>query len=295
MAASHSDKKSDCSSVELFGVLVNYGDLVKRLGKLEEAQEVILRALKSGEEDLGLEHPDILCTLTELGDIHRLRRNFSDAETWCLEAIKGWEQNGLEHENILRPMYVLALVYWQWDRLPKAEEMLQKASTRLYGLRGPVHEWTTRITKNLREVKAVMSFRQDVQSLCQSRGLGSICDLLLASSIALFDTDAFLERPSIQKYSKTWICDGCDGTNPIRRNSIRFRCIQCLDSDLDEDCFATWNHMLCGHEPSHSCVAIEGSSDTVEGEKTSIIGGIPPITATQYRDFLGFVVEDGIY
>ncbi|CAN9252515.1 unnamed protein product, partial [Alternaria alternata] len=103
-------------------------DTVKNQGKLDEAEEMLMRALQGKEIALGRDHPSTLDTVNNLGNLYADQGRLSEAEQMYERALRGYEALGLDNNApTLNTVNNLGLLYAAQGRLDKAEQMLMQA------------------------------------------------------------------------------------------------------------------------------------------------------------------------
>ncbi|KAF2687472.1 hypothetical protein K458DRAFT_386288 [Lentithecium fluviatile CBS 122367] len=98
------EANADISKTELFFVdgkvdrdgldwaFHNLGDFYADQGKLAEAEEMYIRALKGKEEALGLDHTSTLNTVNNLGNLYVGQGKLAEAEKMYIRALQGYEK-----------------------------------------------------------------------------------------------------------------------------------------------------------------------------------------------------------
>ena len=84
------------------GDLFMIGYLYKNQGKLAEAEQMYMRALKGREKALGVEHTSTLDTVNNLGALYKNQGKLSEAEQMYMRALKGYEKaHGFNHQTTI--------------------------------------------------------------------------------------------------------------------------------------------------------------------------------------------------
>jgi tetratricopeptide (TPR) repeat protein len=108
--------------------LKNVGLLYRDQGKYEEAEPLLLRALKIHEEQLGENHPDIATSLNNLGLIYQKQEKYEKAECLFLRSLKIFkEQLGENHPNMATSLNNVGLLYRDQGKYEEAEPLLLRA------------------------------------------------------------------------------------------------------------------------------------------------------------------------
>jgi tetratricopeptide (TPR) repeat protein len=129
---------------------MNLGLVYRDQGKLEEAEETLLRALRGYEEALGPEHTSTLNAVMNLGSVQRYQGKLKEAEKTLLRALRGFEEAlRPEHTSTLNAAMNLGHVYEDQGKLNEAEEMWLRALRGYEGALGPEHVSTLSAAINL--------------------------------------------------------------------------------------------------------------------------------------------------
>ncbi|KAK5681394.1 hypothetical protein LTR17_027458 [Elasticomyces elasticus] len=97
-------------------------------GKMQEAEEMYLRALRGYEEAWGPKHTSTLDTLNNLGLLYSDQGKMQEAEEMYLRALRGKEEAwGPKHTSTLDTVYNVGLFYSDQGRMQEAEEMFVRA------------------------------------------------------------------------------------------------------------------------------------------------------------------------
>ncbi|KAL9035319.1 MAG: hypothetical protein Q9214_006638, partial [Letrouitia sp. 1 TL-2023] len=99
------------------------GFLDSMMGRLKEAEEMLLRALKGYEKAWGAEHTSTLNTVNNLGNLYSNQGKMAEAEEMYLRALKGYEKVwGTEHTSTLNTVNNLGNLYSNQGKMAEAEE-----------------------------------------------------------------------------------------------------------------------------------------------------------------------------
>ncbi|OWT42553.1 tetratricopeptide repeat domain protein [Pochonia chlamydosporia 170] len=106
----------------------NLGVLYADQGKLQEAEEMYLRALQGYEKALGRDHTSTLDTVNNLGVLYADQGKLQEAEEMHLRALQGKEKAlGPDHTLTLDTVHNLGVLYKIQGKLQEAEEMYLRA------------------------------------------------------------------------------------------------------------------------------------------------------------------------
>ena len=104
--------------------LHTFGHLYADQGKLAEAQEMYLRALKGFEKAFGADHTSTLDTVNNLGNLYANQSKLAEAEEMYSRAVQGKEKAlGVDHTSTLDTVNNLGNLYKDQGKLAEAEEM----------------------------------------------------------------------------------------------------------------------------------------------------------------------------
>ncbi|KAF1822602.1 uncharacterized protein K489DRAFT_379963 [Dissoconium aciculare CBS 342.82] len=79
-------------SIASLNTINNLGALYSNKGKMAEAGEMLLRALRGKEKARGLEHTPTLNTINNLGNLYKAQGKMAEAEKMYLRALRGYEK-----------------------------------------------------------------------------------------------------------------------------------------------------------------------------------------------------------
>jgi tetratricopeptide (TPR) repeat protein len=148
--------------------VANLGTIYRKLGRLEDAKQMLQRALDGSEKILGPEHIDTLGTVNNLGLVYRVLGRLEDAEQMLQRALDGYEKIlGPEHIDTLGSLNNLGLVYSDLGRLEDAEQMLQRVLDGSEKILGPEHIDTLGTVNNLGLVYRDLGRLEDAEQMLQ--------------------------------------------------------------------------------------------------------------------------------
>ena len=126
------------------------GNLYLDHSKMKEAEDLYLRALKTKEKVLGLEHASTLSTVNNLGVSYSKQGKEEEAEEMYLRALVGNEKNhGPEHSETLDVIINLGVLYKHQGKEKEAEETYLRALVGYEKLYGPERLETLDVVYNL--------------------------------------------------------------------------------------------------------------------------------------------------
>ena len=138
------ERETVLGAVNLLGVL--YHDQ----GRLGEAEQMYLWALRGYEEALGPTHTSTLTTVNNLGILYVDQGKLGEAERMFERALRGYEETlGPTHTSTLKAVNNLGLLYADQDKLGESEQMLERALRGYEEALGPSHTSTLNTVNNL--------------------------------------------------------------------------------------------------------------------------------------------------
>src|SRR6201992_4126876 len=122
------------------GAIYSFGMLYTDQGKLDQAEEMHIRALQGREEALGPKHTSTLNTVNNLGLLYRDQGKLDEAETMYTRALQGREDAlGPKHTSTLNTVNNLGMLYKDQGKLDEAETMYKRALQGKEDALGPKH------------------------------------------------------------------------------------------------------------------------------------------------------------
>ncbi|KAF2179981.1 TPR-like protein, partial [Zopfia rhizophila CBS 207.26] len=135
-------RPTEAKAVEAWAsVLFKAAWYASEMGMYDAAQEMGQNALEAREATLGLEHPDTLASVSNLGLVLESQGKYEEAEAMHRRALEGSEKMlGLEHPDTLASVSSLGLVLESQGKYEEAEAMHRRAlegSEKMLGLEHP--------------------------------------------------------------------------------------------------------------------------------------------------------------
>ncbi|KAH8194994.1 hypothetical protein TruAng_010833 [Truncatella angustata] len=116
------------SEQDLAWAFYELGYLYANQGKLVEAEEMYLRALRGYEKAWGPDHTSTFDTVNNLGNLYKTQDKLVEAEEMYLRALRGKAKAwGPDHTSTLDTVNNLGLLYADQGKLVEAEEMYLRA------------------------------------------------------------------------------------------------------------------------------------------------------------------------
>ncbi len=121
-----------------------------RIGLLQKAMSVQVRALEIRQRELGEDHPDTLASTHDKAALLRKLGRYDEAEEWLTEAIEGRRRIlGDEHEETLSSINSRGVLLQRQERLDEAEPYVREALAGHRRALGDDHPSTLTILNNL--------------------------------------------------------------------------------------------------------------------------------------------------
>ncbi|KAH8203664.1 hypothetical protein TruAng_002194 [Truncatella angustata] len=128
----------------------NLGLLYADQCKMQEAEEIYLRALRGYENAWGPDHTSTLNTVNNLGALYKDQGKMQEAEEMYLRALRGYENVwGPDHTSTLSTVNNLGILYANQGKMQEAEEMYLRALRGKENAWGPDHTSTLNTVNNL--------------------------------------------------------------------------------------------------------------------------------------------------
>jgi tetratricopeptide (TPR) repeat protein len=126
------------------------GVLLRHQDKLNDAEQMFLRALSAKEKVLGPNHMSTLATVNNLGILYWQQGKLDEAEQMHLRALSAKEEAlGPNHMSTLATVNNLGNLYWHQDKLNDAKKMYLRALLAKEKALGPNHTSTLATVTNL--------------------------------------------------------------------------------------------------------------------------------------------------
>lgn len=127
----------------LLGAMASLGDLLAELGRHEEAEALLSRALQLRRQTLGDTHPETLASVTALGNLYRVCRRLDEAEGLLRETLAVSQATlGPSHPDTLTDLFNLGHLHLEQGRHAEAEALVGEAWRRERRLHGRDHPQT---------------------------------------------------------------------------------------------------------------------------------------------------------
>jgi tetratricopeptide (TPR) repeat protein len=139
-------------------ILNNYGVLLKKMGRTEEAERMLRRALEIDEREFGPDHPDTGRDIGNLGMLLEADDKLEEAEPLLRRTLKiDEEAYGPNHPDVAVDLFNLASLLLHADRLEEAEGLCRRAIDIMAASRGENYPATRQIKRALEELKAIQA------------------------------------------------------------------------------------------------------------------------------------------
>jgi len=126
------------------------GYLYTNQGKLAEAEQMYMRALKGKEKTLGVKHTSTLDVVNNLGLLYSDQGKLAKAKQMYMRALKKYEKTlGVKHTSTLNTVNNLGLLYSNQGKLAEAKQMYMRALKGYEKAHGSNDQTTILISRNL--------------------------------------------------------------------------------------------------------------------------------------------------
>lgn len=137
-------------------------------GRYRQAEPLAQRALHLRERVLGPGHPEVACSLNELGILCWQQGKDAEAEPLLQRALHIWEHAlGQDHLEIARPLNNLALLCWRQGSYAEAERLFHQAFRIRAQALGPDHPQVAIPLNNLAELYLEWGKEREAEPLYQ--------------------------------------------------------------------------------------------------------------------------------
>jgi tetratricopeptide (TPR) repeat protein len=143
------------------------GETYRKLGDYETAKLHLERAYEIRREQLGLEDPSTLTSMSLLGWVHCLQTRYEEAEPFLTTVYKNRRRVlGEEHPDTLESMAKLGELHYYQKELDQAETLLVKAYETTRRLLGDEHPVTLDTMKGLARLFMAVRRDSEAEPLC---------------------------------------------------------------------------------------------------------------------------------
>ena len=182
-------------------------------GRYAQAEPLYQRALCLRERVLGPRHPEVACSLTELGVIFWQQGRYAEAEPLLQGALHIWRHASSQYQlEIARPLNSLAILSWHQGNYLEAERLFHQAFRIREQVLGPNHPLVATPLNNLADLYLEWGKEREAEPLYQhtlhiwEQSLGSdhpwVAEPL--HGLANLCRDQGKEREAEQLYQRAW-------------------------------------------------------------------------------------------
>ena len=148
------ESAGDAFAVDLAEALQSYGSALRALGRLDDSESILTRALSIRERRLGGSHPDVALSLVGLGGVLHLQGELARAEPLYRRALEIQERTlGLDHAEVGETLYNLAHLQRAIGDSDGAIESFQRSARILSIAYGPDDPFVGEIRAVLRSLR----------------------------------------------------------------------------------------------------------------------------------------------
>jgi hypothetical protein len=138
------------SDIESYKQEDRYIDFIEKVGtcldsdgRYVEAEKLLVRVMEVRKQELGLEHPDTLFSMSTLAPIYAIQKRWEEAEELAMRVLEICKRVlGPEHPSTFSSMSTLVPIYGMQERWTDAEELAVQIVEAKKRLLGPEHHST---------------------------------------------------------------------------------------------------------------------------------------------------------
>jgi tetratricopeptide (TPR) repeat protein len=132
--------------------LDSLADILCRIKKYQEAEELMTRCIGLKTEALGQLHPLVAMSVSTLARLYYLQKNYLMAETLMGDCIEIYEKGLGDHTETASALYNFAMIYHQQMKLQEAESVYRKCWEMRKRMLGPEHPDTKKVFDNYAKI-----------------------------------------------------------------------------------------------------------------------------------------------
>lgn len=132
--------------------LDSLADILCRIKKYEEAEQLMTRCIGLKTEALGQLHPLVAMSVSTLARLYYLQKNYLMAETLMGDCIQIYEKGLGDHTETASALYNFAMIYHQQMKLQEAESVYRKCWEMRKRMLGPDHPDTKKVFDNYAKI-----------------------------------------------------------------------------------------------------------------------------------------------
>lgn len=154
-AALHEAETQKLDKQKLAYALDSLADILCRIKKYEEAEQLMTRCIDLKTEALGQLHPLVAMSVSTLARLYYLQKNYLMAETLMGDCIEIYEKGLGDHTETASALYNFAMIYHQQMKLQEAESVYRRCWEMRKRMLGPEHPDTKKVFDNYAKILAV--------------------------------------------------------------------------------------------------------------------------------------------
>ncbi|CAN5395653.1 hypothetical protein BH10CYA1_BH10CYA1_47820 [soil metagenome] len=201
--ALHEAETQKLDKQKLAYALDSLADILCRIKKYEEAEQLMTRCIDLKTEALGQLHPLVAMSVSTLARLYYLQKNFLMAETLMGDCIEIYEKGLGDHTETASALYNFAMIYHQQMKLQEAESVYRKCWEMRKRMLGPEHPDTKKVFDNYAKIlsakKPVAPAKPLQQPIKQPEKVAAVPTKLSYSEQAITGSWKILELPDVMR------------------------------------------------------------------------------------------------
>ncbi len=150
--ALHEAETQKLDKQKLAYALDSLADILCRIKKYEEAEQLMTRCIDLKTEALGQLHPLVAMSVSTLARLYYLQKNYLMAETLMGDCIEIYEKGLGDHTETASALYNFAMIYHQQMKLQEAESVYRRCWEMRKRMLGPEHPDTKKVFDNYAKI-----------------------------------------------------------------------------------------------------------------------------------------------
>jgi len=153
-AALQEAESQNLDKQKLAYALDSLADILCRIKKYEEAEQLMTRCIGLKTEVLGQLHPLVAMSVSTLARLYYQQKNYLMAETLMGDCIQIYEKGLGDHTETASALYNFAMIYHQQMKLQEAESVYRRCWEMRKRMLGPEHPDTKKVFDNYAKILA---------------------------------------------------------------------------------------------------------------------------------------------
>lgn len=201
--ALHEAETQNLDKQKLAYALDSLADILCRIKKYEEAEQLMTRCIDLKTEALGQLHPLVAMSVSTLARLYYLQKNYLMAETLMGDCIEIYEKGLGDHTETASALYNFAMIYHQQMKLQEAESVYRRCWEMRKRMLGPEHPDTKKVFDNYAKIlgakKPVAPAKPLQQPIKPAEKVAAAPSKLSYSEQAITGSWKILELPDVMR------------------------------------------------------------------------------------------------